>query len=823
MLTIKDFSTALYALSKAKGYAATVVLTLGLTLGSLIAMFTLSYQLLLAPLPYPDDEQLVVGSASWLAKDGSVLYQRVLPNVAFPVYRQLPEQLSDHALYGYAFEALTLRDLPHSPLIQVAYTTPGFMRMFQMPMLHGRAFSSEEDINSFTPVAVISEQIWRTNYQADPTLIGRTVTIGQQAYKVVGISAASFAEPRLLGPSRRNDVWLPWDFNPVAARNPDNISGWQFYLGRLKDSAQREAFANAITTPINQHYQDIAPESEAGRSLVFNAEPLRQMLHGDSGQRALWMLAGSLLLLLVAATNIVNLLFSRAARQQRAMSIHIALGAQRQHLFSNLLAELSWLLLSALLLALLIAHGLYQLLQIYGADRLPRLSALTLDGPVLLFASCSTLLLGFGFAALVNSKINYHAIQQQLQSSGKGSGVQISRHTRQRLIAAQMMLTAMLLVCCLQVLQQALTQLRQDVGFTSAERYQITIDDATPEPSEQWSIEQRRAALRQRKNELMQIRDILRQHPAVQTASVANYPPASFDGLYDVSNLLADLAQPTNILISRGTTTDEFYLPLFEIPLLQGRNFTAQEVSSQAPVLIINQTFANKLRPDGQVLGLQLHNVSGDRSFQIIGVTADHRLPDEWSTTEPNRSYSPGNISYTASFALQLKPGQSIDKTAMNQAMAQVSAAYKAAEVYNIGDNVDRILFANYLSVAVTGALVLICFALAAIGIYGILSYSVQMRRFELGVRMAVGARPATILRQLLGENLKPVLAGLALAAVGLVTLWLVLQKTSFTVELSGSGFALPLGLIALLTTLTSLLSVWGIIRKPAIYALQGR
>ena len=119
--------------------------------------------------------------------------------------------------------------------------------------------------------------------------------------------------------------------------------------------------------------------------------------------------------------------------------------------------------------------------------------------------------------------------------------------------------------------------------------------------------------------------------------------------------------------------------------------------------------------------------------------------------------------------------------------------------------------------------MVILSFLLAALGIYGVLSYSVQLRRFELGVRMAIGARPVTILRQLLGENLKPVLAGLALAALLLVALWLGLQHSTFVVELSAGGFALPLALIVLLTTLTSLLSVWGIIRKPAIYALQGQ
>ncbi|MDR7122419.1 ABC transporter permease [Rheinheimera soli] len=823
MLTSKDFSTALYALSKAKGYAATVVLTLGLTLGTLIAMFNLNYQILAAPLPYPDDEQLVVGSASWLAKDGSVLFQRVLPNSTFPVYQQLSDKVSDHALYGYSFTDLTLRDLANSPVIQVAYATSGFMRMYQMPMLHGRAFSQEEDTGSHQPVAVLSEQIWRSHYNADPALVGRSVRIGERDYKVIGIASSRFSEPRLISTARHTDVWLPWDFNPVVPRDRSSVSGWQFYLAKLKSPDLRQAFAQELTALTNDRYQEAALPGQAGRSLVFNAEPLRQILHGDSGSRTLWMLAGSMLLLLIAATNIMNLLFSRAARQQRAMSIQVALGAQRRHILGTILAELSWLMLGALLLAFAVAEAAYALLRQYAADSLPGIATLGLDWPVLLFAILSCLLLGLIFGQLINTQINYRAIQKNLQSSGKGSGVQISRRTRQWLICAQVTLAAMLLVCCLQVLLQALTQLHQDVGFASRDRYQITIDDATPAPAAGLPGDQRLALLRQRNMELSQVRDILLQHPAVEAAAVTNYPPVSFDGLFGVLNAVADPAESTQSLISRYTSTDQYYLPLFAIPLLQGRNFTAQEVSTQALVIIINQTFAEKLRPDGQVLGLRLHNQTGSQSYEVIGVSANHQLPDAWSAIEPNRSYMPRSVTGTASLALQLKPGMSIDKTAINQAMAQVSPQFKAAALHSMADNIDRVLLRNYLAAAVTTALVVLSFVLAAIGIYGVLSYSVQLRRFELGVRMAIGARPGTILRQLLGENLKPVLAGLVLAAALLVALWLGLQHTTFMVELSAGGFALPLVLIILLTTLTSLLSVWGIIRKPAIYALQGQ
>lgn len=826
MLVWTDITTAGYALRQAKGYAATVILTLGLTLGVLIAMFNLNYQILAAPLPYADEEKLVVGSTAWLEQDGSVIYPRMMPlHLIKRLYPLQSPQLSDQAMFSFSYVGMTLRDLADSPQVQIAYTTPGYMRMFQMPLLHGRAFSPQEDAGSRQPVAILSEKIWREHYNADVAVLGRSIQIGEQFYKVVGIAAASFIEPRLTGPSRQNDIWLPWDYADSTEPQPGDISGAHFYLAKLTGPDERLAFEQQWRAELHSRYQaEIAGvTSEQGRSVQFNAEPLRHVLQGDSSQRTLWMLAGSLLLLLIASANITNLLLSRAAGQQRNMGIQAALGAQRHHLMAQILAELGWLLGAAVVLAFVVAQAAYALLRRYAADSLPRLTELGVDGTTIAFALTVTFMLGLVLAWLISRQTNYASLQQQLQHSGKGSGIQISNRSRQLLIGAQVMLAAMLLVCCSQVLMQSLVQLRQQVGFATQERYQVTIDNITPAPDENLPLEQRRAAYRQQKNELMQVRDILRQHPAVHSASVSNYPPISFDGYYGSMNFIRAPDQQNDLLFSRAVYTDQFYLPLFDIRLLQGRNFTAQEISAQADVIIINETLARQIQPDGQVIGQKLYNSDASRSYEIIGVSQDHHLPDQWSALETGRSYLTRNLVETANLQLQLKPGQRISKTELNAAMLQVSPNYRAANIYSIAANVDRVLLDNYLAAAVTSTLVLLSFVLAAIGIYGVLSYSVQMRRFELGVRMAIGARPLTIVRQLLQENLQPVLAGLSLAIVGLAALWFGLQKTSFSVELSANGFALPLLLIVLLTVLTTLLSVWSIIRKPAVYALQGR
>jgi predicted permease len=823
MISSKDFTTALYALSKAKGYAVTVVLTLGLTLGTLVAMFNLNFQILAAPLPYPEEARLIAATAAWLKPDGSINRPVATPKVITQIYQQSSDKLSDQALYGNS-DFATLRDLPHSPSIPLVYTTPGYMRMYQMPLLHGRAFSRDEDIGSQQPVAVISERLWRSQYNADPALLGQKIQIGQIAFTVVGIAAADFAEPKLFGPDTVHDLWLPWDFNGgFQLLSPSGLSRNLYYLAQLKDANDRLAFEQEVRPQLDALFQQARSAANQGGpkfSVRFHATPLRQVLEGDSRQATLWMLAGSLVLLLIASANITNLILSRAARQQRTMTIQAALGAQRHHLLANVFAELCVLMTAALLLAFAIAQLAYVLLQWYATTTLPRLQELGFNLPTMLFAMAISLLLTLGFAQLISRQLNYRVLQQNLQSSGKGTGVQISSRIRQLLISAQVMLAAMLLVCACQVLSQSLAQLRQHIGFATADRYQVLLEDIAANPANVSSGD-RAAQERQRGAELLQIRDLLLQHPAIADASLSTNAPVGFNGVSaGFAAYQREANQQQTRLETRETRTDQHYLPMFDMPLLQGRNFTAQEVASQTPVLIINQALAEQLSPDGKVLGQRLYGSGNNQAFEIIGVTANRFLPAASGVDElPYRSYSPRAAD---NLLLQLKPGRQIDKKALNALLQQVSPQLRTLDIYSIEHNANQVLLRSSLAAAITTSLVLISFVLATIGTYGVLSYSVQLRRFELGVRMAIGARPGTILRQLLGENLKPVLVGLVLAALALAALWFGLQQTTFIIELSASGFALPLLLIVLLTTLTSLLSVWDIIRKPAIYALQG-
>lgn len=820
MLTIKDFSNALYALSKAKGYAATVVVTLAVTLGTLLATFNLNYTIIAAPLPYQDEDRLIVGNTPVFNQNVPHLGDDSTMQLLTEFYLQDNTTFDNTALVGYSYVAAALRDKADTPKVLIAYTTPGYMQMYQMPILQGRVFSAEEDINSHAPVAIISERVWRQHYNADPQLVGNSIQIADTQFKVIGVADDSFIEPRFIGPNRSNDIWLPWDFNPDPCSSGlygrSCIVGWHFLLGKLKSADDHHTVSQQLTALLSTKFQDaiLGMPDWANLSISFQALPLRQKLLGDSAGQTFWLFVGGLVLLCIASANTLNLVLSRAVKQQRSMAIQAALGAQKRHIFTQVFAEMMLLLGLALLLALVIAQAWYRILQQVAEIYLPRVTELQLNLPTLAFAVAITLLLGVCFAWLVMRQINYRVLNSQLQSSGKGSGLQISSKVRQLLIVSQVALTAVLLVACMMVMQQAASELSRPIGFSTERIYQVDIDEVGPAIAAGARAER----FLEKKRELAEIRERLAQHPAVQAASVANYAPANFDGVFGSVTWTKSADSPDQQFPSRVTTTDQHFLPLFGIELLSGRNFTAQEVVANSPVLIVNESFANQAWPGQAAVGQRLGATS---AWEIIGVVADFALIDQYSATEPLRAFTPNNVLDGATLLYQLNPGMSLSKTDLNHIMAQVSPLYRAADTFSLAQNVKRIQFAQYLAAGVTSGLSLLTLLLAAVGIYGVLSYSVQLRRFELGVRMAMGARPFTILRQLLSENLKPVAAGLFMAALLLAGLWYGLEQSSLVVRVSAGGFVWPLVLIVLLTVLTSLLSVWGIIRKPAGCALR--
>lgn len=811
-MIINNLSTAFHSLNKAKGYVFAIVLTLGITLGALVAMFNLNYQLLAAPLPYPNSDRLVVAKSERFDKQ-ILVSSRYAPYPAWiESYRQDDTQFEQKALLAYTVSIE--RRMPDSPVLNTISTTPEFFNMVQAPMKLGRRFAASEGLDAMTPVAVISYRAWQKYFQQDPNVLGKTLNIMEIDFKIIGVLAESFIEPELYQRGWETDVWLPMDYDDMPVRfrkNWNNDVGTVFLVGLLQNGANRIEVEQSLNGRLATRFKDEAvsiPElSDA--AIRFKLETFSTVILGAASQKSLLMLAGVLVLLLIATTNVLNLILARTANQQRSMAIQVALGAQQKHIFSAVLAEISLLMLGASLLATVVALALLELLKITAQGQLPRLHELHINVVTLAFSFFMAAVLAIIFAIIVSRQINYRRLNNVLQSSGKGVGLQISARIRKLLILSQVALTAVLLTASLHILLQSSRQLMQPVGYHIANQYQIFFSIATLWGST--TEEERRAYF-------TRVVDDLRANPKVLAVGVTSLSPISYRN--PSSELLRVDGLDNRKLDAVQSYCNGSYLQIAEIPLIAGRYFTDAEVREHAQVMVVNETLARTIQADGQVLGKKVYRQSDGaaQAVEIVGVLKDLQLP---GMLEPPRFFQ-AFITHNPELVVRVKAGQQLTPTEVNSIAAKVNPQLKVFYIKTGEQAIAQLTMSQKTAAGLTAALSLIALSLAAIGIYGVLSYSVQLRKFELGIRMAIGARPYTVFLKILKDNLTPVVMGLVVALVVLIGLRMWIQQTSYNLQTTSWGWLLPPVLIVSLTAATSLLAVWQIIRKPASNVLRG-
>lgn len=812
MISAKDFSVALGSLSKTKGYVVTIVLTLGLTLGALVAMFNLNYQLFAKPLPYPDQDRLYVMQAN-VFKNGQPEFMGVNNISPYPLlvegYKKSNEYFEKLAIVNFYVDVI--RDLPDTPQVNTTYITPEYLQIVQPPMSLGRIFAADETLDARVPVAVISYSTWVKIFNKDPDILNKTIGFGAVEFKIVGVTAEEFLEPQIVEVGRATQVWLPWDYNLV----PDNFRRWssfvdnEYLVGKLKVGVDRKAAEHDLTSLLNTRFKEENASISFfdAFSLEFELFSYKRVILGDSKARALMLFAGTLVLLLIAATNITNLVLARSASQQRNMAIQAALGAQKFHLFYGVLAEILVLMGMAAIFSLMIAMGGVELLKIIAKDHFPRLLELKLSWQSILFALVAAVSLAFLFALMVSRQVNYRALNSMLQSSGKGVGIQISAKVRQLLILIQVALAGFLLAINLQIFQQSLHHIIQPLGLAVNDIYEVELNIGL----------QRSAPFEERKRNLIAIRDELRTNPKVVDASLTHFFPIGQNSAgvdYAIISAEPDFRDQKRALL---TFIDEQYLEIFDIQLKAGRYINAAEFQGDVHSIVINETLARNLQADGQVLNKRFFTLIGE-PYEVVGIVKDLSLP---GVAEEPRMFVPQTNVEFPRLLLKLKPNQEFTKEELNLLMGKVNSQYKVAVFLSMVDGQDMLLAKDTLSAWLTAALALLTLSLAAIGIYGVLSYSVLLRRFELGIRMAIGARPITVFMHVLKDNLLPVTFGLVAALLSLLALWMWIQKSIYYVSTSYIAWIGPVLLILTLAAIASFLSVWKIIRKPAINALH--
>jgi putative ABC transport system permease protein len=735
---LADLKQALRLFRTNPGFVAAVVAAIALGIGTTTAIFSVVNAVVLKPVPFPEPDRLV-------QLQGAAFGTSVSP-AKFMVWSELRGEVFSDLAGFWTGVPLTVTQADVPVVISGARVTEGYFRVFGAPIARGRAFTPDEDLPNAAPAVVLSHAFWRDRLASDPDVIGKAVSLSGAPYTVVGVAGESFDFRELGDP----EVFVPLQLDPATSDQAHTFRA-AARLARGVSLEQAQARMAASIATFNERFPTAAQQGES-----FTAVTLRQALVGDTS-RTLWILLGAVtFVLLIACANVASLLLIRAARRRREIAVRAALGAGRRRIVRQLLTES--VSLSAIGGVLGVGIGLVAMRALLAIDTagLPRLvdagGSLGLDWRIVAFAVTVSLGSGVLFGlmpALASARVDLNGV---IKSGGGRSGHdRRDNRTRSALVLGEVALAVVLLVGAALLIRTSLALGTVERGFSAANVLLLRTSLSGTRYASTASVEQ---AIRAGRERLLSL-------PGVVEAGAAHTVPTRFD-----SNL------PFNI-VGREVPQGEFsgggdyavatpgYFGTFRIPLLRGRDFTDADRGGTPGAVIVNQAFASRFWPDGDALGARI-SIGGGRmgilgsepEREIVGIVGDVRnrgLDAEPAPTmyvpqaqlsDSFNAFFFGNIPLV--WAVQTAAAPATFAAAIETEVRQVTGVpvidtETMEQVVSISTSRERF---NMLLMSIFGGAALV---LAALGIYGLMAYSVQQRTHELGIRVALGAEPHRI------------------------------------------------------------------------------
>jgi putative ABC transport system permease protein len=744
----KDLRYGFRMLRRRPGFTAVAVLTLALGIGANSAIFSVVNAVLLRPLPYPEPERLVsVYESLPQGGTGSVS----VPNLTD--WRAQSDVFTGIAAYQYGDFNLQERQQPVRAI--GAYVSPNFFEVLGATPEAGRALLEGEDAAGRERVVVLSDKLWRRAYGADAGLVGRDILLGGEKYAVVGVMP-----PSVQFPSPSVELWVPLVFSDAqrASRGQHAFNT----VARLKPGVSLEQAREQMST-IGRVLEQQYPAQQEGRGVTVN---LVQEEAVQFVRPALLILLGAVgFVLLIACTNVANLLLARAAARRKEVAIRSALGAGRWRLVRQFLTESVLLSLLGGAAGLLVAHWTVRALSTLAASYLARAGEVGLDWRVLAFTSALSLVVGVAAGLAPALHVSRADVQETLKESGNAGSSARGTWMRSGLAVAEVAAALVLLVGAGLLVKSFLRLQQIETGV----RPENVVTMRVSLPAGRYDTAQKSGLF------YREVLERVSALPGVESAGVINMLPLQRYGSNgEIQVEGRDPLPPGKVPLTEYRLASAGYFKTLGIPLLAGRLFDATDEQETARNVVVSQTLVRTFFPDGDAVGKRVKG-GGPDWWTIVGVVGDVR---QSGLTQPSRPelFFP-YAAYRGDGMTLVVKGASDPAELTAAVRGEVQAVDPNQPVYNVRtmqEVIDLSISNSRLNMTLLSAFAALATLLAVVGIYSVMSYLVTQHTREIGIRMALGASPSNILRLVIGQGLLLTVTGIglgALAAFGLTRL----------------------------------------------------
>jgi putative ABC transport system permease protein len=770
----QDLKFAARMLRKNPGFTAVAVITLALGIGANTAIFSVVNAVLLKPLPYSSAERLIFISQT------AVQNQITGVPVSFTKYEQIQQQSKTlESTAAYFAQTLSLVTQREPEAINAAHVSMDFFKVLGVPPTRGRTFIVEEEIPRGADAAIIGDGFWHSHFGGDEAVLGRALTLDGKSVTVVGILPPGFRFP-LQFPEP--DVWLP-RVDQGANLRPEQVRTGASYLsviGKLRSGNDlRQAQAELKT--IDARYRAQFGSYVDATKYELAATSLKDSLVGGLRPSLLVLLAAIGFVLLIACANVANLLMARATAREREIAIRRALGASKMRLVVQLLIESLLLSFAGGILGVLLSGMLLPVLRTLQPGTFPRLEEAGIDAGVLIFTLALCIVTGIIFGIVPSLQASANEMQSSLKEGGRGSSEGATGgRLRALLIVAEIAVALVLMTGAGLLIESFARLMNVNPGFISKN---VTTFPITLPPNRYGDPLQQAQFYRE-------LIDKTKSIPGVKAAGVTNYLPLSgaarFVFFCPEGRACEGVGKDPTIALRQVSPG---YFEATRTPLLHGRVFTDSDVAGGAPVAIVNEMTAKLYWPAQEPIGKRVANSRDMIQREVVGVVADVKF-STLNAANSEEMYLPMNQNPwpAATLLVRSDANEQALVAAVRAKIAEIDPTLPVTGILSMDDVVAASVAQARLIMQFVGVFAGFALLLAAVGIYGVMGYSVTQRKQEMGIRVALGATRADIFRLVVGHGMRLAALGIVLGVLASMGFTRLLSSLLFNVHALDAG-----------------------------------